>query len=101
MSFRRSKFEIYMDILTQVKKGVNLPTRIMYSTNLSWLSLNQVMRQLIAQGLLEECKEENQDKRTKITYKITERGEKFLEYLGFAINSVKLEDIEIEARRGR
>jgi predicted transcriptional regulator len=93
MSIRRSKFEIYMDILTQVKNGVNLPTRIMYGTNLSWLSLNQVMKQLVTQGLIEEYREETPDRRTKTTYRITERGDKFLEYLGFAIGQIKLEDV--------
>ena len=97
MSTRRSKFEIYLDILTQVKSGVNLPTRIMYSTNLSWLSLNQVMKQLVSHDLLEEHNDESGDRRTKTTYRVTEKGEKFLGYLGYAIKSVKLE-VKLEGK---
>ncbi|OGD59379.1 hypothetical protein A3K78_05835 [Candidatus Bathyarchaeota archaeon RBG_13_52_12] len=95
MSTRRSRFEIYLDILTQVKRGVNLPTRIMYSTNLSWLSLNQVIKQLVFNGLLEENNDMSSDRRTKTTYRVTEKGEKFMEYLGHAIKSVKLEEIKV------
>lgn len=91
LSLRRSKFEIYLEILTQVRNGNCQPTRMMYSTNLSWIAFNQIKMTLISQGLLEEV-EDAGDKRSRTKYKITEKGEKFLEYLGLALNSVNLEE---------
>jgi predicted transcriptional regulator len=64
---------------------------MMYSTNLSWIAFNQIKMTLISQGLLEEV-EDAGDKRSRTKYRITEKGEKFLEYLGLALNSVNLEE---------
>jgi predicted transcriptional regulator len=65
---------------------------MMYSTNLSWIAFNQVKVTLISQGLLAEVKNAG-NKSRKIRYQVTEKGERFLEYLGLALNSLTLEDI--------
>ncbi|OGD55506.1 hypothetical protein A3K78_11375 [Candidatus Bathyarchaeota archaeon RBG_13_52_12] len=96
MSLRRSKFEIYRELLTQVHHGNCKPTRIMYSTNLSWPAFNQILETLISQGLLAKI-EEARDKRSRTKYMATEKGEKFLDYLGLALNSVNLEE-EIQSQ---
>ena len=64
---------------------------MMYGTNLSWPAFNQILETLISQGLLAEI-EEARDKRSRTRYMVTEKGEKFLEYLGLALNSVNLEE---------
>jgi predicted transcriptional regulator len=85
MSSRRSKFEINIDILTHIKSGVNLPTRIMYSANLSWKPLCQILKSLKDQGLIiEEYSDEDGDKRTKKIYHITEKGDNVLRYFNRA-----------------
>ena len=66
------------------------PTRMMYSTNLSWPAFNQVKETLISQGLLSEV-EDLGDRRSRTRFRVTDKGEKFLEYLGLALNSVNLE----------
>ena len=90
MSSRRSKFEIYVDILTHIKSGVNISTRIMYASNLSWKPLCQILKSLIAQGLIEEHSVGEGNKRTKRIYSITEKGDTVLMYFNNAKNLMEL-----------
>jgi len=80
MSSRRSRFEIYIDILAQIKSGETLPTRIMYGVNLSWKNLQSTLQSLINQGLIEEFNENEGDNRSKKFYRITEKGDNVLKY---------------------
>ncbi|OGD55740.1 hypothetical protein A3K78_07190 [Candidatus Bathyarchaeota archaeon RBG_13_52_12] len=89
MSLRRSRFEIYRELLTQVHNGNVHPTRMMYSTELPWPAFNQVIKTLISQEFLSEV-EDQVDKRSGARYRVTEKGERFLEYLGKALDSVDL-----------
>ena len=76
---RRSKFEIYLDIL-DATRNTHKPTRIMYQCNLSWKSLKEAMSYLAAKGLIEETVfPAPQDKRTRYTYHTTQRGLDLLE----------------------
>jgi len=59
MPLKRSKIEIYLDVLKAIKKGTYKPTRIMYRTNLSWKPLMEVLDALNNQGLV-NVKEEEQ-----------------------------------------
>ncbi len=84
MTNRRSKLEIYIDILEEVNKGVVIPTRIMYGANLSWKPLQQILKSLANQELIEEYLTEDGDKRTKKAYKLTEKGMNVLRYFNKA-----------------
>ena len=95
MPNRRSKFEIYIDILTQIRSGINIPTRIMYSSNLSWKPLKQILLTLIKQGLIQDFQIDEGDKRTKISYKITEKGDNVLRYFNRAKD---LMEVEVRSR---
>lgn len=95
MPNRRSKFEIYIDILTQIRSGINIPTRIMYSSNLSWKPLKQILLTLIKQGLIQDFQIDQGDKRTKISYKITEKGDNVLRYFNRAKD---LMEVEVRSR---
>jgi len=75
MTAKRSRLEIYLDILQALKKGVIKPTRIMYSTNLSWNPLQEILESLIEQGLVEEKETKNRKR-----YEITEKGLAALKY---------------------
>ena len=96
MSIRRSRFEIYRELLTHVHNGICQPTKMLYSTELPWNAFNQVMETLISQGLLVEVKDQG-DKSNRKLYRVTERGEKFLENLTVALNSVDLEEIQFNS----
>ncbi|MBC8498327.1 hypothetical protein ISS40_03095 [Candidatus Bathyarchaeota archaeon] len=51
MKNRRSKLEVYLDVLWAIKSGVNKPTRIMYESNLSWKPLQRTLDSLMGQDL--------------------------------------------------
>lgn len=80
MSGRRSRFEIYVDVIAEIKGGTIKPTRIMYGANLSWKPLQKILENLVTQGLIVENRRGGKDKRTKVEYGITEKGENVLRY---------------------
>ena len=80
MTSRRSKLEIYVDIMEEIRNGTVLPTKIMYAANLSWKPLQQILKSLVSQELIEEGMAEDGDKRTKKAYRITEKGQNVLHY---------------------
>ena len=46
MKRRRSKLEVYLDVLWTIKNGTRKPTRIMYESNLSWKPLQRTLDSL-------------------------------------------------------
>ena len=72
---RRSKMEIYIDILRVVSDGNHKPTHIMYRANLSWERLKGYLKFLSSQGLLT-----NVQKAKGTRYELTEKGRELLKY---------------------
>ncbi|MBI2185027.1 MAG: DUF4364 family protein [Thaumarchaeota archaeon] len=72
---RRSKLEIFVDILDTVAKGHEGPTRIMYKANLSWVVLQSALNSLMTNGFLVE---ESDSKRR--VYRLTEKGMQVLNH---------------------
>jgi len=69
MTQKRSRLEIYLDVLRAIKKGVNKPTRIMYKTNLSWKPLQEILESMTSQEIIKdrgEQKEEIRDHRKRL-----------------------------------
>lgn len=92
MKNRRSKLEVYLDVLWTIKSGVNKPTRIMYESNLSWKPLQRTLDSLIGQNLIEEYSpKNNRDKRTTYCYKLTQKGENVIQYFKRAEDLIELE----------
>jgi predicted transcriptional regulator len=80
---RRSKLEIYLEVLQIIKGGTSKPTRIMYSANISWQPLMRVLESLKSQDLIIEIdatEGRNRDKRTSRLYEITMKGEQVIRY---------------------
>ena len=94
MSSRRSRFEIYIDVLKEVKSGANKPTQIMYGANLSWKPLQGILKSLLNQGLLTEIEGDPRDKRTKVTYELTQKGENVVRYYVKAKSLVEIHSPE-------
>ncbi len=92
MSPRRSKLEIRLKILAAVKQGVDKPTRIMYAANMSWKPVQRILSNLVEQGLLVEVVN-IESKQSKRRYKISEKGEKVLDYFESAKDIMPLEGI--------
>ena len=81
MTRRRSKLEIYLDVLWIIKNGTRKPTRIMYGANLSWKPLKQILSSLVSQGFIREVDvRDSRDKRTSTCYEITQKGENVVKY---------------------
>lgn len=72
---RRSRLEIYFNILEVIGRGVTKPTRIMYKTNLSWITLQEMFETLINGGFIRE-EEKGNSKR----YYATDKGRNALNY---------------------
>lgn len=72
---RRSRLEIYYDVLQAISGGIQKPTRIMYKANLSWIPLQEILKSLLTQGFIQEKKFKKSRR-----YEITSRGISVLEY---------------------
>ncbi len=72
---RRSRFEIYFDILKVIGKGTDRPTRIMYQTNLSWIVLQEMFESLTSGGFIGERPE-----KSGVRYYLTDKGRNALSY---------------------
>ena len=80
---RRSKLDITLGVLSSVKDGLDKPTRIMYSSNLSWKPTRQILASLVSQGLLREILISGV-RRSKVRYEITKKGLNVLDYFSGA-----------------
>ena len=94
---RRSKLEIYVEVLQIIKTGTTKPTRIMYEANLSWDHLHRVLIPMMSQGLIDQIDttlERRRDKRTSRRYELTQKGENVLRYFrdtkAFGIEDIKI-----------
>jgi len=73
---KRSRLQLFVDVLRAIDKGECKPTRIMYKSNLSWLPFRQMLNRMVELELV-EMKEEG----TRQLYLIAERGKNFLRIL--------------------
>lgn len=75
-STRRSKLQIFADVLRTINYGEYKPTRIMYKSNLSWNPLNKILKNMVDLGLVKERNVGGHK-----YFFITEKGKEFLELL--------------------
>jgi predicted transcriptional regulator len=52
----------------------------MYQTNISWNSLRQILESLENQGMIDIIYPKEKDKRSRVLYKIAEKGDNVLKY---------------------
>lgn len=90
MSTRRSRFEIYVDILKEIMGGATKPTKIMYGANLSYKPLKEILRSMLDQGLITEHTGPSKDKRTKATYELTTKGVNVVRYYSKAKSLIEI-----------
>ncbi|RLG08920.1 MAG: hypothetical protein DRN64_04535 [Thaumarchaeota archaeon] len=86
MTQKRSRLEIYLDVLRAIRKGVNKPTRIMYKTNLSWKPLQEILESMTSQEIIKKIEV---NKRKK--YVITEKGLNVLRYFEEMMELINIE----------
>jgi predicted transcriptional regulator len=85
MSYKRSKLEIYLEVLKVINKDTEKPTRIMYRTNLSWKPLTKVLESMQDQGFITSHK-----KGGSTIYKVTEKGKNVLKYFTEAMELIEI-----------
>ena len=94
MSRRRSKLEIHLEILQQIKMGVKKPTKIMYGVNVSWKPLQEAFSMLIGEELIREVDTlHNEDNRTTRIYELTAKGDSVLSYFKKAESMLGLKQV--------
>ena len=81
-----------LSVLSTVKEGVDKPTRIMYATNVSWNSLQEVLSGLVRQELLREI-EVPRNKRSRRRYEVTEKGVNVLAYFEGASELLDIKEV--------
>ena len=72
---RRSRLDIYFDVLEGIGNGIDVPTRITYEINLSWEVGCDVFDDLIRGGFIGEKKEKN-----SVRFYLTKKGRNVLSY---------------------
>ena len=72
---KRSRLEIYVDVMKVLRKGESRPTRIMYQSNLSWKPLMQILENLMKQEIIVGSLVHGQ-----AVYRLTKKGFDILEY---------------------
>jgi len=93
---RRSKLEIWLDVLNIINGGTSKPTRIMYAANISWDTLQQILGSMQSRELIMEVDTRHvrrRDRRTKRRYEITQKGENVVRYFRRARVLFKLEEV--------
>ena len=91
---RRSKLEIYIDILKVLSQNGPLKlTHVMYKANVNCTVLRKFLDSLLKQSLIEEQVFQKK-KRQKIVYAITERGRAALKHFRVITSTLQInEDI--------
>jgi predicted transcriptional regulator len=72
---KRSKLEIYFDLLKVVGSGETKPTRIMYRANLSWVAMEGLLHRLVDNGFVRVTPQGSYKR-----YHITSKGSRALNY---------------------
>ena len=99
MKNRRSKLEIYLDVLKVIKEGTTKPTRIMYGANLSWKLLQGILNSMVSQDLID-----SRDKRTNTVYQVTHKGDSVIRYFDRAKGLIEVDEPDfnpLQIARGR
>jgi predicted transcriptional regulator len=87
----RSKFELYLELLTQVKQGNCDEATLMSCANFKHREFDELVDTLLSEKLLTyERTYVGQDRR--YVYHLTERGEQFIDLLVLSLNYVEVEN---------
>jgi len=100
MIIRRSKLEIFLDVLSVIKSERKNSTQIRYGANLSWKMLQRTLKSMVDQGLIRDVyTRDGQGNLTIKTYEITHKGENFAEYFKKAEELIKISnDVNIQSK---
>jgi predicted transcriptional regulator len=80
---KRSRLELYFDVLKVIGEGVDKPTRIMYKANLSWVTLGEALATLVNKEFVVEKKMGNSRR-----YLLSDKGQNALEHFNKALENL-------------
>ena len=80
---RRSRPDIYFDVLEAIGNGIHTPTRITYDANISWIVGCNVFDDLIKSDFIRE-----EEEMISVRYYLTEKGRNSLSYYMKAIEGL-------------
>lgn len=84
-TLRRSRLEVYLDVLRVIDGGTHKPTQIMYKANTSWVPLQRILGSMGSKGFIREVNARgDRDGRTRRLYEITQKGQNVIRYLSHA-----------------
>ncbi|MCW3978406.1 MAG: hypothetical protein NWF12_01535 [Candidatus Bathyarchaeota archaeon] len=86
MSPRRSRLELYLDVLRLINDGVGIPAEVMERVGLPSGQMHHIINSVVSQGLVREAGQGSD--RSGRCYEITEKGVNVLRYFS------QVEDIE-------
>ena len=82
MPKRRTRLEMYFDVLVAIRRGKTKGTHIMQHANMSWNTLNTILSSLMNLEMVKEVSTMHwKDKRIRKCYQFTEKGESMMKYL--------------------
>lgn len=73
--YRRSRLELYVDVLRAIANGRRSPARVVYAANLSYDRVVRCINFLVEQGLVEKIEEEKRKR-----FRVTEQGMEVIQY---------------------
>ena len=91
---KRSRLEVYFDVLKAIGEGVDKPTRIMYKANLSWNTLEDALATLANREFIVEKRIGNSRR-----YSLSIKGQSALEHFNKALESLSTPSNLILIRR--
>ncbi|MCJ7771404.1 hypothetical protein MUP37_07530 [Candidatus Bathyarchaeota archaeon] len=80
---KRSRLEVYFDVLKAIGEGVDKPTRIMYKANLSWNTLEDALATLVNKEFVIEKRMGNSRR-----YLLSVKGQNALEHFNKALENL-------------
>ena len=81
---KRSRLEVYFDVLKTIGEGVDKPTRIMYKANLSWNTLEDALSTLVNKEFIIERRIGNNRR-----YSLGIKGQNALDHFNKALENLK------------
>ena len=81
--YRRSRIELYVDVLRAIYNGRRSPSRVVYAANLSYDRVMRCINFLLEQGLVQRIEGEK-----KKRYMVTESGREVIRYFGEVENAL-------------
>jgi predicted transcriptional regulator len=83
MTGRRGRLEIFLDVLKVLRRGESKPTRIMYSSNLSWKPLMHILNNFVDQEIIALTNDHGRNH-----YSLTRKGYEAIEYFETALDKM-------------